>query len=976
MDRVFNSLGQMAHGKAMEVVVASSLAAICSVAMTCSGKSLIVRTYESQSCFKVPESDQASCMGGDLNSASDSLAEISGFPVKWFLLMLVVSRVLFWTLALAQLIASFKSYSRLRLGSTLGAMYVLCLGLSVVFSFAVFMPSSFYGIEIVLYLMVRRASKWCSTLLSPLLSTPLSPDKLEVFLTSGVVSAGRSFLLSTIRFCLIIGLGIYTIEPLSSLCLLACLSALVVVLVFFVIFPACLAVSVHLTHQATPRRLLLPAGRALLRREKCDSASQQIQSVMMFGLMVVHVRMLWASYGENSVDSDVEELLNSSHMMMVLLMRQNSSVNDLYHLLLWIATAALLGALYDNGMSEKISQYLGMGGGKRVSFMARHAGRDKGAAAVKKLSPTPDSCSSSVDSTESTVGRHRAAETAASEIDGAAASKATSGDTNAQNVGPVKEQHHKETFDESNTAPNCTANIVFSVGPVSHQLALQRQTSEAPDVFTSNIQSPTIAGDRREQVVSVQPRDAHTAETCPEVNNDESIELSTMRSFEECCTLLEQGEVASLSNAELMLLIQRGKISARRLEAVLDNDYGRAVYLRRALLTSSLGTAECHTSALSELPHSAYDYSQVYGVCCENVIGYMPVPVGVAGPLLIDGRQYHVPMATTEGCLVASTNRGCSALMKSGGLTSVLHSDGMSRAPVLKFPCISEASDAKKWCETAENFAELKSDFDSTSRFARLQSIYCAMAGRCLHVRFSTTTGDAMGMNMVTKGVEKSIRRLLCEFPSARVVSISGNLCTDKKPAAINWILGRGKSVVCEAVLPASVVRQVLKTTPQQLAQLNYDKNLVGSAMAGSLGGFNAHAANIVTAVFLATGQDVAQSGTSSACMTQMEVCPALDEDSECSLHVTCTMPCLETGTVGGGTNLSAQQACLKMLGVNGSNQENPGDNSARLARIICGTVVAGELSLMAALASGDLVKSHMRHNRSISSLNSLASFS
>lgn len=167
--------------------------------------------------------------------------------------------------------------------------------------------------------------------------------------------------------------------------------------------------------------------------------------------------------------------------------------------------------------------------------------------------------------------------------------------------------------------------------------------------------------------------------------------------------------------------------------------------------------------------------------------------------------------------------------------------------------------------------------------------------------------------------------------------------------------------MVCEAIVPASVISTVLKTTVQALVDVNISKNMIGSAVAGSIGGFNAHAANVVTAIFIATGQDPAQNVGSSNCMTLME---PWGEDGN-DLYVSCTMPSIEIGTIGGGTVLPAQASCLEMLGVKGAHSEIPGENANQLARIVCGTVLAGELSLLSALAAGHLVKSHLRHNRS-----------
>ena len=224
------------------------------------------------------------------------------------------------------------------------------------------------------------------------------------------------------------------------------------------------------------------------------------------------------------------------------------------------------------------------------------------------------------------------------------------------------------------------------------------------------------------------------------------------------------------------------------------------------------------------------------GACCENVVGYMPVPVGVVGPLNMDNDSLYVPMATTEGCLVASTNRGCRAVAGCGVTTRVTY-DGMTRGPVVRFPCMARATEAKEWMGDRNNFESIKQHFDSTSRFARLQRLHTRIAGRMLYIRFVARSGDAMGMNMLSKATEFAIQRMLDVFPDMEVVSLSGNFCTDKKPAAINWVEGRGKSVVAEAIVPAHIIKSVLKTSTSALVDLNNAKNLVGSAMAGSIGG-------------------------------------------------------------------------------------------------------------------------------------------
>lgn len=316
-------------------------------------------------------------------------------------------------------------------------------------------------------------------------------------------------------------------------------------------------------------------------------------------------------------------------------------------------------------------------------------------------------------------------------------------------------------------------------------------------------------------------------------------------------------------------------------------------------------------------------------------------------------------MATTEGCLVASAARGCKAINAGGGAKTIVIGDGMTRGPCVEFPNIKRAAECKRWIEQ-EGEEVVIAAFNSTSRFARVRKLKVALAGRLMYIRFSTTTGDAMGMNMISKGCEKALSKIAEHYPDMQIISLSGNYCTDKKPAAINWIEGRGKSVVAEAVVPGPVVEKILKTTVAALVELNISKNLVGSAMAGSVGGFNAHAANILTAIFIATGQDPAQNVESSNCITLMK---AVNGGKD--LHISCTMPSIEVGTIGGGTILPPQQAILDMLGVRGPHPSEPGANARRLARIICAAVMAGELNLCAALAAGHLVQAHMAHNRS-----------
>eukprot|EP01035_Chromulina_nebulosa_P018897 gene18897-24695_t len=418
---------------------------------------------------------------------------------------------------------------------------------------------------------------------------------------------------------------------------------------------------------------------------------------------------------------------------------------------------------------------------------------------------------------------------------------------------------------------------------------------------------------------------------------------------------IDEINFSELTDDDILSHLTSGSLKDYQLEKKLS-DFERAVKLRRMLYETLVD------KKLTDIPFNNYDYGKVFGANCEIVVGYIPIPVGIVGPLSLNGEYLYVPMATTEGCLVASTNRGCKAITASGGCQSVLLKDGITRAPCLRLPSALRAAAVKAWLLSPDNYALVEEAFNSTTSYGRLESIDATIAGRNIYLRFCCMAGDAMGMNMVSKGCLKAIELLEVEFPDMELIAISGNMCTDKKPSAINWILGRGKSIVVEAIIPDKIVKNVLKSSVHDMIETNKQKNHIGSAMAGSIGGFNAHAANIVTAVFLATGQDPAQNVESSNCITILEYA-----DDGKSLYISVTMPSIEVGTVGGGTHLPAQAACLDILDVRGASRgahSQPGDNARKLAQVIGAAVLAGELSLIAALAANHLVRSHMQHNR------------
>ncbi|MCX9080692.1 MAG: hydroxymethylglutaryl-CoA reductase (NADPH) [Candidatus Methanoperedens sp.] len=396
-------------------------------------------------------------------------------------------------------------------------------------------------------------------------------------------------------------------------------------------------------------------------------------------------------------------------------------------------------------------------------------------------------------------------------------------------------------------------------------------------------------------------------------------------------------------NNELLKKVKRGEISFHEIDKTLDPN--ASIELRRKAVSELTGTTFHHISNYS------LDVENVTKRNIENMIGAIQVPLGVAGPLRIKGEyaigDYYIPLATTEGALVASADRGCSVITVSGGANVRIFKDEMTRAPVFRTKDIIGAKKLTDWVD--ENFLMLKQKAQSTTRFGELLSINAFTTGRNVYLRFSYDTKDAMGMNMVTIATDAAVDLILSEN-DVELVALSGNMCSDKKPAAINAILGRGKTVSADVFVAKETISGILKTKPEKMAEVNYRKNLLGSARAGSLG-FNAHAANIAAAMFIACGQDPAHVVEASNAITTMEL---TDEGLYCSV----TLPSLNVGTVGGGTRISTQQECLDIMGVAGAG-EPPGTNAKKLAEIIAAAVLAGEISLVGALAARHLARAH-----------------
>ncbi|MWV63807.1 hydroxymethylglutaryl-CoA reductase (NADPH) [Halorubrum sp. JWXQ-INN 858] len=389
--------------------------------------------------------------------------------------------------------------------------------------------------------------------------------------------------------------------------------------------------------------------------------------------------------------------------------------------------------------------------------------------------------------------------------------------------------------------------------------------------------------------------------------------------------------------------VRAGDLRLHELEDHADADTAAAA--RRRLVADESGA---DVDVLGEYAFDAADAE----ANIENMVGAVQVPMGVAGPVSIDGGALsgsrYLPMATTEGALIASINRGCSVLNDAGGATARVTKRGMTRAPVFRVADVAEAEALVSWVR--DNEADLRAAAEATTSHGELLDVTPYVVGNNVYLRFRYDTKDAMGMNMATIATGEACT-VIEESTSASLVALSGNLCSDKKPAAVNAVEGRGRSVSADVEIPREVVEGRLHTTPEAIAEINTRKNLVGSAKAGSLG-FNAHVANAVAAMFLATGQDEAQVVEGANAITTAET--TADGD----LYVSVSLASLEVGTVGGGTGLPTQAAGLEVLGVRGGG-DPAGDNADALAEAIAVGALAGELSLLAALGSRHLSSAH-----------------
>ncbi|XP_023309380.2 3-hydroxy-3-methylglutaryl-coenzyme A reductase [Lucilia cuprina] len=811
----------------------------------------------------------------------------------------------------------------------LGSKYILGIaGLFTVFSSFIFTTTiiKFLGSDIsdlkdALFFLLLLIDLSNSGTLAQLALAGTNQAEVTNNIARGLELLGPAISLDTIVETLVIGVGTLSgVQRLEVLCTFAVMSVIVNYVVFMTFYPACLSLILDLSRNGMDMSLVRAKAKESIilkalseEEQKTNPVVQRVKIIMTTGLMIVHIysRMVFSNSEYESVDKTLTPKLNmnvnnnrteSGELSDLIIKWLTMSADQIVILILLIALVIKF-IFFENNLHDQLRQ-------STVVTIAAKSSQTQPLEALNSNNET------------------------------------------------TLETKNMELMQQPNNTANPTSLTIKSVKSVQ----AITPPSRIPLFTIEESNTANAATQTDYDLLDGNRRGSDCAELIPLSECNQLSKSRPPRPLEECLEILnsteEGGGPANLTDEEIINIVSAGGqyCPLHKIESVID-DPVRGVKLRRRIICER---AKLPKDLLECLPYKHFDYKRVMNACCENVLGYVPIPVGYAGPLLLDGAKYFVPMATTEGALVASTNRGCKAL-SIRGVTSYVEDVGMTRAPCVRFSSVSRAAEAKIWINDEQNYKRIKAEFDSTSRFGRLKECHIAMDGPQLYIRFVALTGDAMGMNMVSKGAEMALKCIKREFPDMQIISLSGNFCCDKKPAAINWIKGRGKRVVTECIIPAATLRSVLKTDAKTLVECNKLKNMGGSAMAGSIGGNNAHAANMVTAVFLATGQDPAQNVTSSNCSTGMECWGENNED----LYMTCTMPSLEVGTVGGGTGLPGQSACLDMLGVKGANVAQPGENAKKLAQIVCATVMAGELSLMAALVNSDLVKSHMRHNRS-----------
>jgi hydroxymethylglutaryl-CoA reductase (NADPH) len=379
-----------------------------------------------------------------------------------------------------------------------------------------------------------------------------------------------------------------------------------------------------------------------------------------------------------------------------------------------------------------------------------------------------------------------------------------------------------------------------------------------------------------------------------------------------------------------------------------DDDYSESAIKTRQEFVEDFTKAK-----LNHIKNYSFDPHILSGNI-EHFTGVAQIPIGFAGPIQVNGEfatgEYLVPMATTEGTLVASYNRGIKVLNLSGGVKTTVVADAMQRAPVFVFEDAREGRKFVSWI--IDNFNKIKEQAEATSSIAKLKDIDHYTANKFVYLRFNYTTGDAAGQNMVGRATFAACGWIIDVYEKDKIKHfyLESNFATDKKASQVNIMRTRGKRVTAEVTIPRNVLIEHMRVEPESLAY-HWGVAGIGSLLSGANNN-GCHSANGITAIFIATGQDVANVSESSAGIVYTEL------TTEKDLYISITIPSLIVATYGGGTGLATQKECLELLGCYGKGTVN------KLAEIIAGVVLAGEISLASAISSSDWVSSHEKYGR------------
>jgi hydroxymethylglutaryl-CoA reductase (NADPH) len=364
---------------------------------------------------------------------------------------------------------------------------------------------------------------------------------------------------------------------------------------------------------------------------------------------------------------------------------------------------------------------------------------------------------------------------------------------------------------------------------------------------------------------------------------------------------------------------------------------------RRAWIEEKTGASLRHIGSVS------FDTEELRGNI-ENPIGVAQMPMGVAGPVLVHGKHasgmYYIPMATTEGALIRSYERGMVALTRAGGVQTAILADENQIAPTFFFQDVASAAAFSEWLPTQR--AQICAAAEATTRHGKLTDLKAYQVGRQVLVNFGYFTGDAQGMNMLVKATDHACRWIQANYPGASYFVFSG-MCSEKRPSGFLLTRGKGKRVTAGALLPHDVLRMYLHCTAAELFRI-WHTTVIGHLHANAIG-YNAQYANGLTAIFIATGQDVANVVNASCGVTNFELQPE-------GLYVSLTLPALTVATVGGGTGLPTQREALSIMGCHGAG------NAKKFAEIVAAAVLGGEISMGAAITTGEFVAAHEHYGR------------